>query len=78
MQIIVEITDSNGVEKSMIPYGSLEMKFYFCSNHSTETLFCRVNYVLFYVENLLKFIYFLRRGNCQTSMRCLCLSCLLI
>jgi len=28
-----------GVEKSMIPYGSLEMNYYFCPNHITETFF---------------------------------------
>jgi len=30
----------------MTPYCDLEMVFYFCSNHATETYICRVNYLL--------------------------------
>jgi hypothetical protein len=32
----------------------LEMNFYFCSNHATETYICRVNYLLLLDKNDVK------------------------
>jgi len=63
-----------GVENSMIPYGRLEMNYYFCLSHSTETFF--VELIVCYCvskKTIITIIYLLWRENCQTSMRLLCL-----
>jgi len=38
----------------MIPSSDLEMNFFFCSNHATETYICSVNYPLLLDKNDVK------------------------